>query len=86
MKTEKEYAQMWGDFKNFLRSEIGWYETDNYKPMTAIQFIESYGNKMTDKFKSFMKTNVQLVSRQCDSYSIYFVGESIPDTKISPVS
>lgn len=77
MKTP-DYNQLWQDFKRFLRAEIGWYETYNYKPMTAPEFIAEYGDKMSAEFKAFMSDNVLLVNRQCDSYAIYFIGETIP--------
>lgn len=75
---ERNYDQLWQQFKVFVRKEIGWYNTFNYKPMDAIEFIETYGQQMSDEFKQFMINNVLLVNRQCDQYSIYFVGETIP--------
>lgn len=70
--------QLWEQFKTYLKKEIGWYETYNYKPMTGVEFCQAYGDKMSEEFKKFMLTNVQIVNRQCDSYAIYFVGEEIP--------
>ena len=76
--TERNYSQLWEQFKSFIKKEIGWYETYNYRPMNASEFIAEHGNKMTPEFKAFMTDNVLLVNRQCDNYSIYFVGEEIP--------
>ncbi len=74
-----DYDQLWNQFKVFLKKEIGWYETYNYKSMNATEFIDTYGEKMSSDFKQFMKENVLLVNRQCDSYAIFFVGEQIKD-------
>jgi hypothetical protein len=71
------YDNLWDQFKKYLKAEIGWYETYNYRPMNAVEFVAEYGDKMSDGFKAFMLKNVLLVNRQCDSYSIYFVGETI---------
>jgi hypothetical protein len=73
------YSELWEQFKIYLRAEIGWYETYNYRPMTAQEFIAEYGAQMSDAFKAFMLEHVQLVNRQCDSYAIYFTGETIPE-------
>ncbi len=79
MKTATtDYGTLWNQFKAFLKKEIGWYETYNYRPMTAAEFIAEHGKQMSDEFKTFMSENVLLVNRQCDSYAIYFVGEEIP--------
>lgn len=74
-----DYNKLWEQFKKFLKTEIGWYETYNYKPMNAEEFIQTYGEKMSDGFKSFMRENVLIVNRQCDTYAIYFIGEQIPN-------
>jgi hypothetical protein len=77
--TPEKLHQLWEQFKIFIRKEIGWYNTYNYRPMTPAEFIENHGAEMSDEFKEFMTTNVQLVNRQCDSYAIYFIGEKIPE-------
>lgn len=78
METKTDYSLLWEQFKVFIKKEIGWYETYNYRQMNAEQFIETHGDKMSEAFKSFMTENVLLVNRQCDSYAIYFIGEEIP--------
>jgi hypothetical protein len=72
-----DYAKLWEQFKAFLKAEIGWYETYNYRPMTGQEFVDEYGEKMSAEFKAFMIENVQVVNRQCDNYAIYFTGEEI---------
>jgi hypothetical protein len=72
------YNELWTQFKAYLRAEIGWYETYNYKPMTGAEFVAEYGSQMSEAFKAFMLENVQLVNRQCDQYAIFFTGEQIP--------
>jgi hypothetical protein len=74
-----DYKAMWEQFQAFLLAEIGWYETYNYKPMTGVEFVTEYGDKMSPEFKKFMTDNVQIVNRQCDAYAIYFVGEEIKE-------
>jgi hypothetical protein len=79
MKTEqKDVNQLWAQFKIYLRGELGWYQTMNYQKMTGPEFVKEYGDKMSAEFRFFMLNNVQIVSRQCDDYAIYFVGEEIP--------
>lgn len=73
-----DYSAMWEQFKKFLKAEIGWYETYNYRPMTGAEFVAEHGAKMSPEFKAFMTENVQLVNRQCDNYAIFFTGEQIP--------
>lgn len=72
------YDKLWEQFKKYLKTEIGWYETYNYKPMTGAEFVTEYGEKMSAEFKTFMLDNVQIVNRQCDTYAIYFTGEVVP--------
>jgi len=78
MKTKQDYDQLWAQFKDYLKKEIGWYETPIYTPMTGDEFVNRLGKYMSDEFKTFMKENVILVNRQCDAYAIYFTGEEIP--------
>lgn len=75
-----DYKQLWEQFKKHLKAEIGWYNTYNYRPMNAEEFIAEHGDNMSEEFKAFMRDNVILVNRQCDSYAIYFKGETIPET------
>ena len=77
-KTEREYLELWEQFKTYLKKEIGWYSTATYQPMTGRRFVQEHGKNMSLEFKAFMIDNVVLVNRQLDSYAIYFVGEDIP--------